>query len=73
MKFVVDTNIVISVLIKDSLTRKLIFSPKLELFLPGFSLQEIEKYVKEIQNKSGMSKEEFDLLCQKLKTTSFRM
>lgn len=64
MKLVVDTNIVISALIKDSLTRKLIFDPKLELFLPDFSLQEIEKYAKEIIGKSGMKKDEFDLLLK---------
>jgi len=64
MKFVVDTNVVISALIKDSITRKLIYSPKLELFLPDFSLQEIEKYAEEIQDKSGMNKEEFDLLLR---------
>ncbi len=64
MKLVVDTNIVISALIKKSLTRKLIFNPKLELFLPNFSLQEIEKYAKEIIRKSGMKKDEFDLLLK---------
>ena len=64
MKFVVDTNVVISALIKDSLTRSLIFNPKFNLFLPDFSLQEIEKYAEEIQDKSGMGKEEFDLLLK---------
>lgn len=64
MKLVVDTNIIISALIKESLTRSLIFNPQFKLFLPDFSLQEIEKYCQEIQDKSGMSKTEFDLLLR---------
>jgi predicted nucleic acid-binding protein len=64
MKLVVDTNVVMSALIKNSVSRSLIFNPKLELFLPDFSLKEIEKYSPEILKKSGMKKAEFDLLLQ---------
>jgi len=64
MKLVVDTNIIMSALINDSLTRRLIFNPGFQLFLPDFSLEEIEKYSQEIGEKSQMTKEDFNQLLE---------
>ncbi|MBI2145272.1 hypothetical protein HYU18_03015 [Candidatus Woesearchaeota archaeon] len=62
MKLVIDTNIVISALIKDSKSREMITSGKLELVSPDFVLSEIRKYESHICTKSGLLNEEFEVL-----------
>lgn len=47
LKFVVDSNILMAALLKDSITRELIFDDRLELFAPEFSLVEIRKLVQQ--------------------------
>ena len=66
MKIIQDSNIIISALIKNGFTRKLIINKKLNLFAPSFMLSEIYKYKNEICKKSGISQEEFDILLEKL-------
>ncbi len=41
MRLVLDTNILIAALIKDSLTRKFFFLPDLELLLPEYALEKV--------------------------------
>ena len=62
MKLVVDTNILFSYFWKNSFTKSLIMSDKLELFAPDYALEEINKYKKEIIKKTGISEREFSLL-----------
>ena len=62
MKLVIDTNIIISALIKDSKSREIIMSGKFELVSPDFVLGEIGKYESYICAKSELIKEEFELL-----------
>ena len=62
MKLVIDTNIVISALIKDGKAREIIVSGKFELVSPDFVLDEIRKYDSYICEKSGLGKDEFELL-----------
>ena len=62
MKLVIDTNIVISALIKDGKAREIVMSGELELVSPDFVLEEIRKYESYICEKSGLIKEEFELL-----------
>ena len=62
MNIVIDTNIFISALLKDSLTRKLIFKSNHNLLFPEFELEEIENHREELLKKSGLSKEDFYLL-----------
>lgn len=62
MKIVVDTNMAIAALIKDSAARQVIMGNKFEFISPDFVFDEIYKYEDEILEKSGMSKEEFELL-----------
>ncbi|MEK6936841.1 MAG: PIN domain-containing protein [Nanoarchaeota archaeon] len=66
MNLVIDTNIIIAGLVKDSITRKLILSDKLNLFSVNFSKIEIEKYKKEILEKTNFSAEEFNLIMNLL-------
>jgi predicted nucleic acid-binding protein len=63
MMFVVDTGIVISALIKDSLTRKVIMHPAFELFAPEDINDEIEEHIDEIVKKSKVTRKRvYDVL-----------
>lgn len=44
MKLVIDTNILISALIKNSVTRELLLFPTMEFMLPEYALEEIENH-----------------------------
>ncbi|MEK6926353.1 MAG: PIN domain-containing protein [Nanoarchaeota archaeon] len=62
MNIVVDTNIFISALIKDGVTRNLIVHSKYGLLFPELEFDEILEYEEEILKKSGLSHEEFEEL-----------
>ncbi len=62
MQFVVDTNILLFALIRDSKTRLILFHPSLEFFLPEYALDEIRKHRQTIAVKSGLSDNDIDLL-----------
>ena len=63
MKFVVDANVIISSLIScTGKTCEILFSDKLKLYVPEFLLDELEKYKKEISEKSWLSKEKINIL-----------
>jgi len=55
MKFVIDTNILMSAIIKNSLTRKIIFDKKFEFITPSYTLSEIDKYKEELCKKSKLN------------------
>ena len=61
LDLVVDTNILLSALLKPSTTQKLLFSDKIRLFAPEFSLREIEKYSIEFAKRMGKTRLEFKL------------
>jgi len=60
--FVIDTNIIFSALLKNSAARKIILSDTFDLFVPEFSFTEIIKYEEVILKKSGMAKDNLELL-----------
>lgn len=62
MKLVIDTNILISALIKDSLTRELLLFPSIEFLLPEYSLEEIENHKTKISKYSGLTSEDIDII-----------
>lgn len=62
MRIVIDANIVIAALVKDSRVRETILNSNFEFVSPDFLLEEIYKYENYICRKSGLSKEEFELL-----------
>ena len=56
MKLVIDTNIIISALIREGLTRKMILFPGIKLFTPEITLKEISKHKDIIITKSKFQK-----------------
>ena len=62
MDIVVDTNIIISALLKDSKIREIIVSSKDKLLVPEITFQEIEDHKNELIEKSELSEEEFNIL-----------
>jgi len=66
MKLVVDTNRIISALIKDGLSRKILYSDKFEFFSLKYVTKEIFKYKSLIVRKSKKKEEDVDLLISLL-------
>jgi len=60
MRIVVDTNILISSLIKDSITREILLLPYMDFYLPEFALEEVEAPKVKISKLSGLSPDEID-------------
>jgi predicted nucleic acid-binding protein len=66
MKLVIDVNVVLSALLKDSTTRKIILETSDDLHFPEASLEKIVKYKDYILEKSGLSAKNFDKLLETL-------
>ena len=66
MNIVIDTNIFISALIKDGITRKIILDFDYNLLLPEFAFEEIKEHKSEILKKSNLSEREFNILFLRL-------
>ena len=62
MKLVIDTNIIISALIKNGISRRSIISPLINFIAPDYMLQEISKNEKFICKKAKLNHDEFRLL-----------
>ncbi|MDO8428350.1 MAG: PIN domain-containing protein [Candidatus Diapherotrites archaeon] len=62
MYIVIDTNIVIAALIKDSKAREVLMNENFDFISPDFVLDEIHKYESYIREKSDLSKEAFETL-----------
>ncbi|MEK6808387.1 MAG: PIN domain-containing protein [Nanoarchaeota archaeon] len=58
MHIIIDSNVLFSALIKDSLTRKIILDYDGELLFPVYIFQEYEKHRKELIKRSGMQNSE---------------
>ena len=44
-KLVIDANIILSALIKDSITRKILVGSAIEFYAPDYLIEEVEKYI----------------------------
>ncbi len=66
MRLVIDTNILIAALIKNSFTRQFILFSDLQLISPEITTAEINKYRSLILEKSGLSEKEFKTLFSTL-------
>ena len=66
MRLVIDTSIVISSLIKDSITRAILLLPFLEFYLPEYALEEIGAHKTRISRLSALSFDEIDILLNLL-------
>jgi predicted nucleic acid-binding protein len=69
MRLVLDTNILIAALIKDSITRRILLLPDLEFLLPAFALDELEKHRGKIVRAARLKRDELDLLLTLLLTS----
>jgi putative PIN family toxin of toxin-antitoxin system len=67
MRLVLDTNILISALIRESITRKILVTSEIEFLVPEFTFEEINKHKHEILKKSKLKTSQFDLLMATLK------
>ena len=66
MRLVIDTSILISSLIKDSVTREILLLLFLKFYLPEYALEEIEVHKMKISRLSGLSFDEIDILLNLL-------
>jgi predicted nucleic acid-binding protein len=62
----IDTNIIISPLIKEGLIRRILTSLKLNFLFPEWGIEEIYFYKSEIMNKANINEEEFDILSLRI-------
>ena len=62
MKLVVDSNIIIAALIKDGTTRSILLDDFFEFVTPDHTIDDIEKYKKEIEKKAKLTDDKFELL-----------
>jgi predicted nucleic acid-binding protein len=62
MELVIDSNVVISALIRDSLTRKIILDSNHRFYAPEFLRTEIEKYEGLITEKSNLNEKGLETL-----------
>ena len=63
---VVDTNEIISALIKDSFRRKILLSPGYRFYAPDFALEEINKHIDTVVKKSKLDRKQVKLLLDML-------
>ena len=68
MKLVADTNILFSFFWENSLTRKLLISSNLELLSPEKAIVEINKYKREIKQKTNLTEKKFNGFFKELKS-----
>jgi len=66
MRFVVDTSILISSLIRQSVSREILLLPFMKFYLPQYALEEIEVHKPKISRLSGLSFDEIDILLNSL-------
>lgn len=66
MKIIVDVNVILSALIRDSTTRKIILNSEFDFYFPEPSLHKIRKYKDYILEKSGLTEEEYNKIMATL-------
>jgi predicted nucleic acid-binding protein len=64
MNIILDSNVLFSALIRDSLTRSLIIEYDNFFLFPAYIFEEMEKHKQELLKKSGMNNEDFNSLLQ---------
>lgn len=69
MRLVLDTNILVAALIKDSITRRILLLPDLEFLLPAFALDELARHRAKIARAARLKVDEIDLLLTLLLTS----
>lgn len=62
MRLVIDTGILISALLKDSVTRELLLFSSIDFLLPEYAFEELEKHKDSISARSGLSREDIEIV-----------
>jgi len=68
LKLIVDTNIILKALIKDSKVRAILLNPNHQFYLPEYAIEEIEEHMPLLVEKTGLSEEEIKLALNILLT-----
>ena len=68
MKLVLDTNVVLKALIRNSRVRAILLSPRHQLYLPEYAIEEVRNHLDIIKKKSGLSEKEIELALDTLMT-----
>ena len=66
MELIVDTNIIISALIREGITRKLLFFAPFEFYYVPYAKSEISNHMSEVIRKSNLDDEAFQYLMDTL-------
>lgn len=66
MNIVVDTNVFISALIKDGLTREILLKLKYNFLFPEFEFYELKEHKRELIQKANLPEREFNILLLRL-------
>jgi len=64
MEIVVDTNIIISSLLRNGITRKIILLSPLKMYTTDYATTEIEAHQKELLRKSKLDEESLSYLLE---------
>lgn len=64
MEIVLDTNVIISSLLRNGITRKILFLAPFEFYTPSSTISEIEKHKKELIRKSKLDADAFQYLME---------
>ena len=57
MKLIVDTNIILKALIKDSRVRAILLNPNHQFYLPEYAIEEIEEHMPLLIEKTDLLEE----------------
>jgi len=60
MELVADTNVIVAAILRDGLTRRLIFNPELKLFAPKYVWEELREHRKELVGKIGLDEQDYE-------------
>lgn len=66
MNFIVNTNVLLSALIRDSLTRQNILESKWQFYYPEISFHEVKKYKQMVMSKANLKEEEYNIILNEL-------
>jgi len=68
LKIVVDTNVLPKALIRSSKVRAILLSPDHQFYLPDYAVEEVERHLPVLMEKTGLSGEEIRLVLSVLLT-----
>jgi len=68
LKLILDTNIILKALIRNSKVRAILLSPNYQLYVPEYALEEVERHLPLLIEKTGLSEQEIKLALSILLT-----